>query len=1663
MVDGGRQRRRQRRVWNVLAIAAVLLATSGWWFLVRAPFETPQTRLVLISGPAHAGRPLSDPSDPGATSELSTTLEGLAAALGQTTVLPPRIELDSEARLTDWADRLARDPRVHESVVLAVLEADAIPDSPTLELQSRGSPGAPPGSRIRLSRLLDLLTRPRPRHLVLICDFRSQLRDFETAVQDFHLSGRIADELRSWGRSQSSGSTVWLLLPQSPGDTVPVVGPHDSTLFPTAVAVGLSGAADLDKDRNIDLQELSRFVSGRVSRWTSAATAGHGLQAPLLITTATRPSAESAGDIGTLRADEVCLLPVPRSGWLALTPKAAKAAVSDAVPPDSSLAADGQAETQELLRRSIEQWERQEQMSEIDKSAGMRMPHLWRAFEMRLRDAAARVNTEGRLPTAKQSALAEFLSPLESEKESYGNGTGDQAGVRLARQLASPRWPARADTSLALFKAARPDLAADLVEQLERLLQEETSEPFDVWWEQLDSTARLGEELLDLETLRESGVGWSLLRRILSLRVRECRLAVATLEIPQLIDHSLREAQRARRHAERRIRLTMNDSTGPVVTADLQAAERRLDQLESLVEAHHRGLRTLSRSGRALSGRLAFWAGCLTPGELEGPSAGDLEQYLELLRQLIPLVNRPHPSDQGSVIEVVSQIESIEARWAQFEPSQLVSRLEEQVPAWNQVDRAAMVASLLRTRILAGPHADQLNQWRRAVDGALRSELLSPTVTPPPYPPTSVSGCQDRPGVVARLVRGVARLELAALESLATAAGDVQGLRPRLEDIEREVSNLEAAREPTETWQPLLTAWQAWCQARKQCELALRDRPEHSPQALRSLIWLCPHTLEDLQDSRWDARVEQADNRAWNTWLSLQSQRLLDGLHISNLADQPWLSLAERYLSGRVGAGRFPHVRPQPGLELRPIQVPGSHSAPEAIVELFNPLSFPVQASLIIDHDPARVLVTRTEDPGVLLVSNLQQRALGWSLAEREMREATWLKQVVPEACWQLEPGERRLVTIAWQPLSRTAESSHLVLRLVSRPGQGGEPESLATRELSLAVDLPGELPFDLDLVHEPGETLIEEPRTIVCIPNQQFSQQAQLVNRGPARTCDVQVWSLMAPPPEPIPDQSFDSPGAASWLARLARGSMLGQVERQLIPARSVSSRLKFQPPVTPPPSGSGAAPGSGTLPELSIPGGLLFVIRDVDTGETVLRHQQLEVLHPDRIVRTRVAFSPQDELVTVELDRRHPTRAPWPLIIEAELTPAESSQPSRRFEATLAPGDGHVRMELPVRVTTQPWQLSLSVAGYPRAFHYILAPTQGAGEVPEETALASVRIVSPESEAAVGLPREQMPVRVRLDAPRGALSARDSFWEVGIDQDRNREFQEEPTLKFHTDRQVTAWFGGLTPAGGLLLQTRVEDFEIPLSLANQQDGRALLLARLRAAGREIWSRPIEVLFDGTGPRIREITAGVRGEAVLGDDLMITVRADDGDLSGVARLEAGFDLAGSGQLPVEPAPAILSMAEPGVWRGQLPTADLPEGTMTLLVRALDRVGNASPPARRVLVFKSAETIARQRAARRIEVRGRVRYFGTPVPEIPVVLRQVPDAPLEGGAPEPDAEPLEFSTLSDDKGEFRIPRVPPGKYTLQAKGVFRNKVREVSTPVRLDEDSDGTLEELKLP
>lgn len=1653
VVDLSLRRLRRLRFWAGLLLIGLLSSIVGWWFLLRAPLRTPQTRFLLIEGPAVK---LSNLSEVGAfptRSELSGTVQRLTNALGQTTWLPSRLEFESSQALTDWSDQLRRDPHLSEATVLAILNADAWVDSSTLQLQWRGEPESPPGPRIAWTELLDRLTQAPCRDLVLVCDFRPGLGDFDRVVQEHDLVERLTAELRLWAASSPRKTTVWLLLPQSPGDLSVAVGPYRSTLFSEAVAWGLSGAADINQDRRIDLLELAVFVSDRVSRLTKASTFGHGRQRPSLVC--------SVGD--QVHADQICLLPVPRGGWAGLTPKTDASPVADATPPDGAQPlTESQGQAQTILVRSVAQWARYAQQPDLEASPAIRSPHLWRALETRLRDSAARWNLDHELSTSRQAALVEFLMPLEANDPDKTPTLANSPGRRLNERLTVPRWPARPGNSLALLRAARPMTGDDLADQLDQALLEETPDAFQTWFDQLSAENRLCAELLDLDSLRSANMGWPMLRQILLLRCQECRLA-AEIETPELTVRLLGEAQRARRQAERLVRQGERGSTGALVTDALETARDCLERAESLVETHTRARRAVFRAGRALPEWLSFWAGCLAPGELTGPTLGDLEEQLELLRELTPLVNQPRDSDQRRLSSLTDQLEAIEKRWSTFEPTHVDARVQKLVPVWNQAGTAAMVGSLLRTRILAGTHADQLSQWLDATSTDLASQLAQTRSHSELVSPKSAVDSSTRAASLARLLRGLAHLEGATLESVEIPPEKVQSLRESLQHLDDQVTRIETEGTSTTGWRDLMAAAADWSENREKSRRAVVDSGRLTPQMLRSLIWLLPHTHEDLVDPAWESRLRRVEALSWNNWLDFQSDRLLDGLHESNAVDQPCLALAERFAALKEAAPRSLRQRARPGLELRPLESSRDPAEFRASFEVFNPLSFPVQGWLIVDHDPAQVLVRSPTEPGTLLVPDLIQRGLGWRFAEREHREALWLGQVVPQEAWRLAPGERRSVSIRWDPLSATAKSCELVLRLVGRRDDAGSPQELSTRELSLGIALPGELPFDLVLNSEPGETATTGRWSLACYPNQTFAEHAQIINRGGARVLEIQVWSLLAAPPQSIPDRILDSYSAELWLNRLKRGPLLGQIERQAVPADGLTERLKFQraPSLAlPATSGAPAVNQSSREPATE---GLLFLIRDVETGEILLRHQRIEVLHPDRIVRSLVDYSPQEQLLNIELQRHDSFQAPWPLAVECDLTPLDSAAKPRRYQTTLATGNQPVRLEIPIRATTSSQLVSLSVSGYPRCFRYLLSPNQGAGPVPEETSLAAIQIVGPLEGTAIRLPDQQLSTQVQVDAPRSAFSNPEAHWEIGVDADRNRELEAEPTLRFRADRQVTAWFRGLTQSGSLLLETQVEDFQVPLPISNQREGRSLLLARLRVSERDLWSRPVEVLFDGTGPRVREITAGVRGVAVLGTEMPIVVRADDGGLAGVTWVEAAWDLGGLGELPTEPPPVELRSTEPGEWRGQLSTSDLPEGATTLLVRARDRVGNLSPLSRRVLELKSADTIAKERAARRVEVRGKVRYSGSAVPEIAVVLRSADPPPGQPAGSQPESSPREFTTRTDARGDFRIKDVPLGKYTLQAKGVFRNKVREVSISINLESEDDARPPVLELP
>src|SRR5262249_29606059 len=132
---------------------------------------------------------------------------------------------------------------------------------------------------------------------------------------------------------------------------------------------------------------------------------------------------------------------------------------------------------------------------------------------------------------------------------------------------------------------------------------------------------------------------------------------------------------------------------------------------------------------------------------------------------------------------------------------------------------------------------------------------------------------------------------------------------------------------------------------------------------------------------------------------------------------------------------------------------------------------------------------------------------------------------------------------------------------------------------------------------------------------------------------------------------------------------------------------------------------------------------------------------------------------------------------------------------------------------------------------------------------------------------------------------------------------------------------------------------------------------------------------------------------------------------------------------------------------------------------------------RSVVTLYSQEELDRQRAAIRVPLRGVVEFNKVPVPGVKVTLVPAePDpkaAPGAGAAPEKAAagkssaaaalEPIPPATTDKD-GMFVLPKVPLGKFKLQAQGIFRNKIRKAELPITVDEQTPFTpAPRLKLP
>ena len=312
--------------------------------------------------------------------------------------------------------------------------------------------------------------------------------------------------------------------------------------------------------------------------------------------------------------------------------------------------------------------------------------------------------------------------------------------------------------------------------------------------------------------------------------------------------------------------------------------------------------------------------------------------------------------------------------------------------------------------------------------------------------------------------------------------------------------------------------------------------------------------------------------------------------------------------------------------------------------------------------------------------------------------------------------------------------------------------------------------------------------------------------------------------------------------------------------------------------------------------------------------------------------------------------------------------------------------------------------------------------------------------------VPASGPPLEMRVDAPRGAFPPDliDDYLEVGIDVDRDREFRDEKTYRFQSDRLVVIKATDLHPNGALQLETRVSDFAIDLPADGLSNAVANLLARLSVGPHVTWSESVPVVLDAAPPKIDRVEMNPGRVVEVGSEVEISVWASDADLSGAAKVEIGLG-SPSGEFAANPPPVEAELIGGFRWRGQLKLDKLAPGFHTVLIRATDSVGNVGGMHKESLqVVPPGSVPPPPPAATGATITGTVKYGDEPFAGATVEL-----IPLDQAAAKIDP------VTPDDGGRFTFKNVPAGEYTLTAQGRARNKLRKAEQAVTVEQGNTG--------
>lgn len=362
-----------------------------------------------------------------------------------------------------------------------------------------------------------------------------------------------------------------------------------------------------------------------------------------------------------------------------------------------------------------------------------------------------------------------------------------------------------------------------------------------------------------------------------------------------------------------------------------------------------------------------------------------------------------------------------------------------------------------------------------------------------------------------------------------------------------------------------------------------------------------------------------------------------------------------------------------------------------------------------------------------------------------------------------------------------------------------------------------------------------------------------------------------------------------------------------------------------------------------------------------------------------------------------------------------------------------------------TAPRQLTLEldIDGYPRAFVISVPCWKTSRTIPVLLDQPRLRFQKPDREIVLGPGRTTTPIELRLDTLPGTFDSDRDVLEVGWDLDQDREFSSENTTRLRADRMAEIEWESL-PSGSFLFQSKVSDVQLKLAHPPITNRRIQLLAKLMALGETVWSDPIPIIVDEESPIITGISLNPGPRVAAGESLLAKVGAEDGKLSGVARVMLAVDAKGISSWDQVGDIIECDRLSDATWSASVPTTSVPPGKASLLAIAEDRAGNRSLISRLPIEFLDPEVMAEEDKRITKEVVGSVSYLGSMIPDAKVTLLNE-----KGG--------IVLQTKTNANGIFRWSAVAQGKYKLEVSSVIKNKPRRSQTDLVVEKASKPSI------